>query len=174
MKLSRLYRDQRGVTLIDLIITIIILAIAVPPMVGVFITSTRNSTFGVTMARANHLASNLLEEIRSKRWDENTGAASPNPYPNPFVPDSGETRATYDDVDDFDRLNESPPKDSQGVTMGGSTGFRQQVWVCYVASIAVATPCLGSPTTSNYKHITVKITDPEGRVTELVTLISSF
>ena len=169
MKLSRLYRDQRGVTLIDLIITIIILAIAVPPMVGVFITSTRNSTFGVSMARANHLASNLLEEIRSKRWDENTGAASVT-----LGPDTGETRATYDDVDDFHGLNETPPKDSQGVTMGGSTGFRQQVWVCYVASTAVATPCIGSGTTSNYKHITVKITDPQERVTELVTLISSF
>ena len=167
MKLSRLYRDQRGVTLIDLIITIIILAIAVPPMVGVFITSTRNSTFGVTMARANHLASNLFEEIRSKRWDENTGAASAT-----LGPDTGETRATYDDVDDFHGLNETPPKDSQGVTMSGSTGFRQQVSVCYVASTDLNT-CLGSGT-SNYKKITVTVTDPEGRVSPLVTVISSF
>ena len=172
MKLSRLYRDQRGVTLIDLIITIIILAIAVPPMVGVFITSTRNSTFGVTMARANYLASNLMEEIRSKRWDENTGAAS-----LPLVSESGETRATYDDVDDFNEsdgtgLDESPPKDSQGANMSGYTGFRQQVSVCYVADTAVNT-CLGSGT-SNYKKITVTVTDPQGRVTPLVTLISSF
>ncbi|MGH7404524.1 MAG: hypothetical protein ACREJA_01405 [Candidatus Methylomirabilales bacterium] len=167
MTLSRLYRDQRGVALIDLIITIIILAIAVPPMVGVFITSTRNSTFGVTMARANHLASNLFEEIRSKRWDENTGAASAT-----LGPDSGETRATYDDVDDFHGINETPPKDSQGVTMGGSTGFQQQVSVCYVASTGLNT-CLGSGT-SNYKKITVTVTDPEGRVSPLVTVISSF
>jgi len=167
MTIPRLYRDQRGVTLIDLIITIIILAIAVPPMVGVFITSTRNSTFGVTMARANHLASNLFEEIRSKRWDENTGAASAT-----LGPDSGETRATYDDVDDFHGLNETPPKDSQGVTMGGSTGFQQQASVCYVASTDLNT-CLGSGT-SNYKKITVTVTDPEGRVSPLVTVISSF
>jgi len=166
MKLSRLYRDQRGVTLIDLIITIIILGIAIPPMVGVFITSTRNSTFGVNMARANHLASNLFEEIRSKRWDENTGAASAT-----LGPDS-ETRATYDDVDDFHGLNETPPQDSLGVAISGSTGFRQQVSVCYVADTAVNT-CLGSGT-SNYKKITVTVTDPQGRVTPLVTLISSF
>lgn len=167
MKLPSLYRDQRGVTLIDLIITIIILAIAVPPMVGVFITSTRNSTFGVTMARANHLASNLFEEIRSKRWDENTGAASAT-----LGPDTGETRATYDDVDDFNGLNETPPKDSQGANMSGYTGFRQQVSVCYVAGTAVDT-CLGSGT-SNYKKITVTVTDPQGRVSPLVTVISSF
>jgi len=168
MTIPRLYRDQRGVTLIDLIITIIILAIAVPPMVGVFITSTRNSTFGVTMARANHLASNLLEEVRSKRWDENTGAASAT-----LGPDTGESRATYDDVDDFIVVvNESPPKDSQGVAMSGFTGFRQEVSVCYVASADLNT-CLGSGT-SNYKKITVTVTDPEGRVSPLVTVISSF
>jgi MSHA pilin protein MshD len=166
MTLARLTRDQRGITLIDLIITIIIIAIAVPPMVGVFITNTRNSTFGVTMARANHLASNLLEEIRSKRWDENTGAASAT-----LGPDS-ETRATYDDVDDFHGLNETPPKDSLGTTMSGSTGFRQQVSVCYVANTDLNT-CLGSGT-SNYKKITVTVTDPEGRATPLVTVISSF
>ncbi|MGH7380606.1 MAG: hypothetical protein ACREKR_00040 [Candidatus Methylomirabilales bacterium] len=166
MKLPRLYRDQRGVTLIDLILVIIIVAIAIPPMVGVFITSTRNSTFGVTMARANHLASNLMEEIRSKRWDETAGAASAT-----LGPDS-ETRATYDDVDDFHGLNETPPKDSQGVTMSGSTGFGQQVSVCYVAGTALDT-CLGSGT-SNYKKITVTVTDPQGRVTPLVTVISSF
>ncbi|KRT69041.1 MAG: mannose-sensitive agglutinin biogenesis protein MshD, MSHA pilin protein MshD [candidate division NC10 bacterium CSP1-5] len=170
MKLSRLYRDQRGVTLIDLIITIIILAIAVPPMVGVFITSTRNSTFGVTIARANHLASNLFEEIRSKRWDENTGAASAT-----LGPDSGETRATYDDVDDFNGLDETPPKDSLGVTMSGSTGFRQEVCVRYVASNDLNNnTCPEAAATSNYKRIRVRVTDPEGRVTELVTLISSF
>jgi len=109
MKLSRLYRDQRGVTLIDLILVIIIVAIAIPPMVGVFITSTRNSTFGVTMARANHLASNLFEEIRSKRWDENVGAASAT-----LGPETGENRATYDDVDDFHGLNETPPEGLPG------------------------------------------------------------
>jgi len=169
MKLSRLYRDQRGVTLIDLILTIIIVAIAVPPMVALLSNMTRQSTFAVTVARANHLASTLFEEVRSKRWDENTGAASAT-----LGPDSGETRATYDDVDDFNGLNETPPRDSQGAAISGTTGFRQQMWVCYVASTALATPCLGSGTTSNYKHITVKVTDPQGRVTELVTLISSF
>jgi MSHA pilin protein MshD len=167
MTLSRLYRDQRGVTLIDLILVIIIVAIAIPPMVGVFITNTRNSTFGVTMARANHLASNLFEEIRSKRWDENVGAASAT-----LGPETGETRATFDDVDDFHGLNETPPRDSQGVAMSGSTGFGQQVSVCYVAGTALDT-CLGSGT-SNYKRITVTVTDPEGRVTPLVTVISSF
>jgi Flp pilus assembly protein TadG len=159
MRLPRLVHDQRGVTLIDLILVIIITSLAVPPMVALLSHVTRESTFGVAVTRANHLASTLLEEVRSKRWDENTGAASAT-----LGSETGETRATYDD--------ESPPKDSLGTTMSGVTGFRQQVSVCYVANTDLNT-CLGSGT-SNYKQVTVTLTDPEGRASQMVTVLSSF
>ncbi|MEE8282053.1 MAG: hypothetical protein V3R47_00865, partial [candidate division NC10 bacterium] len=169
MRLRRLHRNQRGITLIDLILVIVLLALAIPPMVMLLIQGTRQSTFGVTMTRANGLGSTLLEEIRSKRWDENGGAASAT-----LGPETGETRATYDDVDDFHGLNDSPPEDSLGTDMAGSTGFRQQVSVCYVDPDATPPPppldtCLGSGT-SNYKRITVTVTEPEGRTTQVVTV----
>lgn len=167
MRLRRLHRDQRGITLIDLILVIVVVSLAIPPMVALLIQGTRQSTFGVTMTRANGLGSTLLEEIRSKRWDENGGAASTT-----LGPETGETRATYDDVDDFNGLNDSPPQDSLGNPAAGSTGFRQQVTVCYVANTDLET-CLGSGT-SNYKRITVTVTEPEGRSTQVVTVISSF
>jgi len=167
MRLPRLVHDQRGVTLIDLILVIIITSLAVPPMVALLSHVTRESTFGVAVTRANHLASTLLEEVRSKRWDENTGAASAT-----LGSETGETRATYDDVDDFHALDESPPKDSLGTTISGVTGFRQQVSVCYVANTDLNT-CLGSGT-SNYKQVTVTVTDPEGRASQMVTMLSSF
>ncbi len=167
MRLRRLHRNQRGMTLIDLILVIVIVSLAIPPMVALLIQETRQSTFGVTMTRANGLGSTLLEEIRSKRWDENGGAASTT-----LGPETGETRATYDDADDFLGLDDSPPQDSLGTDMAGSTGFRQQVSVCYVANTDLET-CLGSGT-SNYKRITVTVTDPEGRTTQVVTVISNF
>ncbi len=167
MSVRILHRDQRGTTLIDLIVIIIIVAIALPPMMALLIQGTKQSTFGVSMSRANSLGSTLLEEIRSKGWDENGGAASAT-----LGPDSGETRTAYDDVDDFHGLNESPPKDSLDADVTGATGFRQQVSVCYVANTDLDT-CLGSGT-SNYKKITLTITEPEGKTSELVTVISSF
>jgi MSHA pilin protein MshD len=166
MSLRRLLRDQRGVTLIDLIVVIVIIGIALPPMIGLLIQETRQSTFGVTVTRANHLASTLFEEIRSKRGDENAGAPSAT-----LGPEFGETRATYDDVDDYQGLDESPPKDSLGNDVADSAGFRQQVSVCYVANTDLDT-CIGGPTL--YKRITMTVTDPEGRASELVTVIASF
>lgn len=164
MSLRRLRRDQRGITLIDLIVVIVIVGIALPPMIGLFIQQMRQSTFGVNVTRANHLASTLFEEIRSKRGDENAGAPS-----TALGPELGETRLTYDDVDDYHGLNESPPKDSLGNDVADSAGFRQQVSVCYVAGADLNT-CIGGVTL--YKKITVTVTDPEGRASELVTVIA--
>ncbi|MEE9522808.1 MAG: hypothetical protein V3W05_08370 [candidate division NC10 bacterium] len=166
MSRRRLLRNQRGVTLIDLIVIIVIVAIALPPMIGLLIQVTRQSTFGVTVTRANHLASTLFEEIRSKRGDETAGAPSTT-----LGPEFGENRASYDDVDDYHGLDESPPKDSLGNDVADSGGFRQQVSVCYVANTDLDT-CIGGPTL--YKRITVTVTDPEGRASELVTMISNF
>ncbi|MCZ6479651.1 MAG: hypothetical protein ACE1Z6_11585 [Candidatus Methylomirabilales bacterium] len=166
MKPLRLHRDERGFTLIDLILVIIIVAIAIPPMLTLFIQAVSGSTFGVTVSRANALASTLREEIQSKKWDESA------PPPSLILgPETGESRATYDDVDDFDGLDESPPRDSQGAILAGFTGFRQQVSVCYVANTDFDT-CIGGPTM--YKQVTVTVTGPEGRATQLATVIASF
>ncbi len=165
--MSRIHRNQRGVTLIDVILVIVIMALAIPPMMALFIQTTRQGTFGVTVTHANHLAAALYEEIRSKQWDENGDAASAT-----LGPEGGETRATYDDVDDYHGLDESPPQDSTGTNFAGFDGYRQQVSVCYVANTDLDS-CVESGT-SNYKRITITVTDPERRATELVTLISVF
>lgn len=165
MKPLRLHRDERGFTLVDLILVIIIVAIAIPPMLALFIQVVSGSTFGVTVSRANALASTLREEIQSKKWDHN------DPWSVILGPETGESRAIFNDVDDFDGLDESPPRDSQGAILAGFTGFRQQVSVCYVAETDFDT-CIGGPT--YYKQVTVTVTDPEGRATQLVMVITSF
>ncbi len=165
MKPLRLHRDERGFTLVDLILVIIIVAIAIPPMLALFIQVVSGSTFGVTVSRANALASTLREEIQSKKWDDN------DPWSVILGPEPGDSRATYTDVDDFNGLDESPPRDSQGVILAGFTGFRQQVSVCYVAETDFDT-CIGGPT--YYKQVTVTVTGPEGRATQLAMVITSF
>lgn len=166
MKRLRLHRDERGFTLIDLILVIIIVAIAIPPMLTLFIQMVSGSIFGVTVSRANALASTLREEIQSKKWDE-----SAPPPSLTLGPETGENRAIYDDVDDFNGLDESPPRDSQDAILAGFTGFRQQVSVCYVANTDFDT-CIGGPTM--YKQVTITVTDPEGRTAKLTTVIAGF
>ncbi|MFQ5839309.1 MAG: hypothetical protein ACE5HK_01140 [Candidatus Methylomirabilales bacterium] len=166
MSVPRLHRNERGITLLDLILVILLIALALPAMMRLFIEATRDSTLSATVTGAHALASTLLEEIRSKRWDENAGAPSPI-----LGPEVGETRPTYDDVDDFTGLNESPPLDSQGTTMAGFENFRQQVSVCYVANTDLDT-CVGG--TSNYKRVTATVTTASQRTIELVTVLSNF
>ncbi len=144
-------------------------------MLALFIQVVGGSTFGVTVSRANALASTLREEIQSKKWDENSPPPDLDLPPSlilgpdpPLIPT--ETRAAFNDVDDFDGLDESPPRDSLGAILAGFTGFRQQVSVCYVASTDFDT-CIGGPTM--YKQVTVTVTGPEGRTTQLVTVIGS-
>ena len=165
MRPRRPHRDERGFTLIDVILVIIIVALAIPPMMTLFIQMVSGSTFGVTVSRANALASTLREEIQSKKWDESA--------PPPSVPLGPEevNRVDYNDVDDFHGLDESPPRDSQGAILAGFTGFRQQVSVCYVANSDLDT-CIGGPTM--YKRVTITVTDPEGRATQLATVIAGF
>ena len=166
MRPLRRYRDERGFTLIDLILVIVIVALAIPPMLTLFIQMLSGSTFAVTVSRANALAATLLEEIQSKKWDQSA------PPPSLILgPETGESRATYTDVDDFNGLDESPPRDSQGAILAGFTGFRQQVSVCYVANTDFDT-CIGGPTM--YKKVTVTVTDPEGRTAQLATVIAGF
>ena len=164
-KSGRLYRDKRGVTLIDLILVMVIVAIAIPPILGLLIQVVRGNTFGVTVSHSNSLASTLLDEIRSKQWDQT------DPTPSVTLGPDAETRTTYNDVDDFDGLDESPPQDSLGNPLAGFNGYRQQVSVCYVTNTDLNT-CVGGPTI--YKKVTVTVTDPEGRATERVTLFSSY
>ncbi len=134
-------------------------------MLTLFIQMVSGSTFGVTVSRANALASTLREEIQSTKWDESA------PPPSLILgPETGESRAIFDDVDDFDGLDESPPRDSKDAILAGFTGFRQQVSVCYVADTDFDT-CIGGPTM--YKQVTVTVTGPEGRTTQLATVIGS-
>ena len=140
---------QRGLTLIEMVITIVILAVA---LVGV--------TFGVQFAlrqsadttlqvRTVALGQAYLDEILGKRFDERTRARGIPPCrataPPPrqctaegsFGPDGVETRALFDDVDDYHGLDEgdgqvNPLQDALGNTRTGYDNFRVQVNVRYI------------------------------------------
>ena len=152
MSRRRLLRNQRGVTLIDLIVIIVIVAIALPPMIGLLIQVTRQSTFGVTVTRANHLASTLFEEIRSKRGDETAGAPSTT-----LGPEFGETRASYDDVDDYHGLDESPPKDSLGTDGYGPVPPVPETVMVLAAASGVSEPSRGVPRALNFRVLPAKL-----------------
>jgi MSHA pilin protein MshD len=163
--------NERGFTLIELVMTIVVLGIAVSGLMVYFIQGVGTSHQSQQRVVALTLAQDLMEEIDSKCWDNTAASSSPcagTVTPSTIGPDSGEGRSTYDDVDDFNGMNNTPPKSSQGAGMTHFTGYTQKATVCYVASGTLNT-CKGSGT-SDYKKIVVDILYGAGNTIELVTL----
>ena len=151
-------RKQLGITLVELVITIVVLGIALVVLSGVLQGGASKSADITIQVRATALAQAYLDEILGKRFDENsrnrgippcrgtTGSINRRcsketgvfpPQPELFGPDGAETRATYDDVDDYHGMDEGdgqilPLQDAQGNTRTGYDNFRVRVAVRYV------------------------------------------
>ncbi len=132
----------QGFTLIEIVITIVITAIALTMFASIYSTTQRQSVSPVIQIKSAELAQAFVEEIYLKRFDENSPVG--NEFrcdevgqiacSGPFVPDAGETRATFDDVDDFHGFNQSVLQDSQGNNLNGFTGYNVSVSVAYAGA----------------------------------------
>lgn len=136
--------NSKGLTLIELVAVIVILSIS---LVGVTVTISGllvRSSDTLLEAQAVALAQSYLDEILSKRFDENSAPRGIPPCRNnctdevDFGPDGGEFgRADYDDVDDYHGLDEgydqlTPLQDAEGNTRQGYDNFRVRVSVRYL------------------------------------------
>ena len=130
----------RGFTLIEIVITIVILG-AVAGILVPFFNAIVHSPDPVIRERAISLGQAMMDEIMAKRWDENTPIgggpicttespdlvtrpklidacvtkASPDPaapIPTSFGPDGTETRPDYNDVDDYNYYDNHPEIDT--------------------------------------------------------------
>ncbi|MFO7530450.1 MAG: type II secretion system protein [Marinobacter sp.] len=151
---------QLGVTLVELIITIIVLGVAIAGVVGAFSVISGRSADPLNQTRAITLSQLYMDEILTRYYDESTPVGG-GKVPSGDVdcttagPD-GETRPTYDDADDYDGLSDSPPKDGEGNDLSGYGGF----------AVTVAVACAGSEVgvaEQEAKRIDITITDPSGQ-----------
>lgn len=157
---------QAGVSLIELIVTMVIMAIVLTGIAVVFFAVVKKTPEPVINTRAAELGQTYLDEILTKRYDEHTGQGgiprcnSTDPGSKPcsttLGPDPGETRATYDDVDDYNGLDESPPRGAQGAILPGYAGYRVRISVVYAGT------GLGLANNQGAKLITVTLTSPLG------------
>ena len=136
-----------GVTIVELVVTIVILGIALAAVAGMLGTGLSQSSNTLIETRAIALGYSYLEEIMGKRYDERTPKTGTPPCfglsggnrctaEASFGPDGGETRPRYDDVDDFHALAQGqgetdPLEDAEGNTRNGYENFRVEVTVRY-------------------------------------------
>lgn len=160
--------NKKGFTLIEVVMVIVLLGIMLPGIMMYFIQGVKDSVESQRRTTAIFLAEGLMEEIRSKRWDE-VAVINATCSNASVIGTDAEARIGYDDIDDFNNLNNTPPIDSQGAAMANYSGFQQQVTVSYVAAGNLNSPVTPPPYTC-YKRIEVKITDIG--TTETISLVS--
>lgn len=171
-----------GFTLIELVIGIMVFAIAMSLFISLIVPQARQSVDPILQVRASELAQSLMSEIASKAFDENsqrTGSnARCNESGNPVCTQSsqlgndlGENRNTYNDVDDYNGLNASGNNIQNGfgaaITLDGRVlyeGFTVNVRVFYDDDMDGIDDALASGATyiGNSKLIRLTITTPSG------------
>lgn len=129
--------QQTGFTLVETVIVIVLVGAMMAGMTALFMNNVGNSHRPYLRQKALAAANAFMDEILRKRWNEATplggscvnttsGACPAGPAVIAIGTD-GESRATYDDIDDYHGLTQSPPQDSSGIDMPGYAGYTVSV-----------------------------------------------
>lgn len=115
---------QSGVTLIELVISIVIVAIAASAVLGVLSRSAGRSADAMIMAQAVSIAEAYLEEISLKA------------YADPDGVDGEAARADFDDVDDYNGLVDTGARNQFGAAIAALSRYTVSVTVGSSAALS--------------------------------------
>ena len=136
---------QRGVTLIELVISIVIVAVAVSAILGLLARTAGSSADAMVLAQAVSVAEAYLEEISLK------------PFADPDGVDGEAARNAYDDVDDYNGLVDVGARDQLGTALPALAGYTVAVTVTPSAALT------GVPST-DAARVDVRVTFAAPRV----------
>ena len=139
-------RRQRGFTLIELIIFIVVVGVGVAGILSVYTNTIRNSADPMIRKQALAIAESFMEEITAKE------------YANPPGGYAGTSRVLWDDVDDYNGYTSTGVTDALGASVAGLGGYN------VFPAVAVTTVTVSGAT---YKQIVVSVTDTQGNVITL-------
>ncbi len=134
---------QAGATLIELVVSIVIVGIAAGGVLLVFHQTVRHSADPMVLHQAVAIGEAYLEEILPKQFSD------PD-QPESGGPEAGETRPTYDDVNDYDGLTNVGALDQDNNPIVGLEA--------YTISVTVGTQPL--PGIANALRVDVQVTGP--------------
>lgn len=145
---------QRGVTLVELVVAIVIISTAVTAVLGVLRLTAGRSADPLLSRQALAAAEALLQEAMSQPYtatDLDGGA-------NAIGPEAGEARGSattpFDHVDDYHGLSMSGITNADGSAIAALAG--------YSASITVQAQALGGIAAAEGLLVTVTVTAPGG------------
>ncbi len=116
-------KQQRGVTLVELLVSIVIVSIAASGVLGVLSMTTAASADPMIRHQAAAIAEAYLEEILLK------------PMTDPDGVDGEALRTDFDDLDDYDGLADVGARDQFGVPISGLGNYNVAVAVSPSAAL---------------------------------------
>lgn len=142
------YGRAAAFTLVESLICIVIVGVMLTAALRTVGASSATQAKTSNRAIGGMLAQSLMDEILQQAFE--------NPTSPTFGPEPGETsRALYNDVDDYNNLTETPPKNLDGTSMSNLSGWSRSVTVAW-ANISNLNQAAGSDT--GIKRITVTVT----------------
>lgn len=109
--------DRRGFTLIELVIAMVVVAVALSGVLMVMNYTVQHSADPMLERQAVAIAEAYLEEVLLRAYNDPDGD------------DTGETRATWDDVDDYNGLHDVGARDQRDAAIGGLEAYTVNVTV---------------------------------------------
>ena len=154
---ERCFREQQqGATLIELVMTIVIISVAIAGVVGAFSLLAGRSADPLNQTRAVSLAQRYMDEILSKPFDEDAPPGQGYSGDCRLTVDQSRDRDDYRDVDDYDDVNnEIPSKYWNSINNESEAGYEQ-------FRVNVSVGCVDDPVGVNIeaKRIEITIIDP--------------
>ncbi|MCG7570399.1 prepilin-type N-terminal cleavage/methylation domain-containing protein [Pseudoalteromonas sp. CNC9-20] len=168
----------RGFTLVELILGIVIFAIAMVIVFTLIAPQARQSAEPLVQVKAAKLGQSLMNEILGKAYDENSDRSPPfqrcdekpvgctlaaNLGEDTGESDSGNVcggRVNYDDVDDYIDMPQQPVCDAQGSPLLDYGQYRANVSVVYDQDYTQST----SDTGDSAKRVDISVFAPNGEV----------
>lgn len=149
---------QRGVTLVELIITVVIISIALTGTIIAFSSVVGRSSDTLFQSRALALAQAYLDEILGQPFDRETPEGGVPPYTGAcrVIGGNADDRDTFRSVDQYDGLVFSPPELASGVISEGYEGYTVSISVSCVDTAAE----LGDGDIQQAKRIEVSVSSP--------------
>lgn len=150
---------QSGFTLIEVLVTIVVISIAATSIMGVYISTVKTSADPLIQQQAVAIAEAYLEEIQSKSFCEDAPAPMVAPPPR-AIPvcasetgssEASESRPTFNDIQDYnDPLVDGAVKDQNDLAIAGLSG--------YTVAVTVAAANLGSITLASGNAMRIDVT----------------
>lgn len=136
-------------TLVEIVVAIVIIAISITGTLMLVDTTTRRSADPMLERQAISIAESYLEEALQKSYlDPSDGTLCPTPEG---------ARALYDNVCDFNNLDETGARDQNGNAVTGLDAYRVQMRIDPSATLGTLSGA------GDLLRVDIVVTDPTGR-----------